>query len=133
MNVFAKITLASMKKNRARTLATVAGVMLSAAMLTAVITFGVSLLEYMAAGAALKYGDWHVAFYNVNDAFVQKQRETDGVAGVVHMRDRPTQQWKAAKTPINPIGLLPAWMSGRCRRCHFRCFLAGCRKTARRW
>ncbi len=102
MNVFAKITLASMKKNRARTLATVAGVMLSAAMLTAVITFGVSLLEYMAAGAALKYGDWHVAFYNVNDAFVQKQRETDGVAGVVAYEEIGYAAMEGGENPDKP-------------------------------
>ena len=36
-------------------------VVLSAAMITAVTTFGVSLMNYMAEVAASKYGDWQVA------------------------------------------------------------------------
>ena len=60
MNIFNKVTLQSMKKSRTRTIVTVIGVALSTAMITAVATFGVSLLNYMANGAAQKYGGWHV-------------------------------------------------------------------------
>ena len=56
MNIFNKVTLQSMKKSRTRTIVTVIGVALSTAMITAVATFGVSLLNYMANGAAQKYG-----------------------------------------------------------------------------
>ena len=47
MNIFHKVTLQSMKKSRTRTIVTVIGVILSAAMITAVTTFSVSLLNYM--------------------------------------------------------------------------------------
>ena len=43
-----------MKKSRTRTIVTVIGVVLSAAMITAVATFGVSLLNYAARGAIIK-------------------------------------------------------------------------------
>ena len=56
MNIFNKVTLQSMKKSRTRTIVTVIGVALSAAMITAVSTFAVSLQNYMENGAIQKYG-----------------------------------------------------------------------------
>ena len=60
MNIFNKVTLQGMKKSRTRTIVTVIGVILSAAMITAVATFAVSLLNYMVNGSIVKYGSWHV-------------------------------------------------------------------------
>jgi putative ABC transport system permease protein len=80
MNIFNKITLQSMKKSHTRTIVTIIGVVLSAALITAVATFGVSLLSYMANGAAQKYGDWHVAFLDVDSSFAAKQASNDKVA-----------------------------------------------------
>lgn len=50
MNIFNKITLQSMKKNRTRTLVTILGVLLSSAMIAAVATFALSLQHYMVKG-----------------------------------------------------------------------------------
>jgi putative ABC transport system permease protein len=80
MNIFNKITLQSMKKSHTRTIVTVIGVVLSAALITAVTTFGVSLLNYMASGAAQKYGGWHVKFEDVDSSFVERQASNDKVA-----------------------------------------------------
>lgn len=74
MNVFNKVALQGIRKSHARTLVTIIGAALSAAMITAVATLGVSLLDYMVRGAVSKYGDWHVAFINVDSKFVQEQR-----------------------------------------------------------
>ncbi len=63
MNIFNKVTLQSMKKSRTRTIVTIIGVILSAAMITAVATFAVSLQNYMVNGAIQKYGSWHVGFW----------------------------------------------------------------------
>lgn len=73
MNIFHKVALQGLKKNRTRTVVTVIGVVLSAALITAVLTFGVSLLHYMADGAAHKYGDWHVAFLDVDSSFARER------------------------------------------------------------
>lgn len=81
MNIFNKVALQGLKKNRTRTLVTIVGVALSAAMITAVITFGVSLLNYLTNGAAAKYGDWHVCFYDVPSSFVQEQASSQTVSG----------------------------------------------------
>ena len=56
MNVFNKIAMQGLKKNRTRTAVTIIGVALSSLMITAVTTFGVSLLDYMADGAIQRYG-----------------------------------------------------------------------------
>ena len=76
MNIFNKVTLQGMKKSRTRTIVTIIGVILSAAMITAVATFGISLLNYLAKGAAQKYGGWHVEFLNVDSSFA-KERSLD--------------------------------------------------------
>ncbi len=73
MNVFNKTALQGLKKNRARTLVTIAGVALSAALITAVATFCVSLQTYLINGAIEKSGDWHVEFYDADTSFVREQ------------------------------------------------------------
>ena len=87
MNIFNKVTLQSMKKSRTRTIVTVIGVVLSAALITAVAIFGVSLLNYMANGAAQKYGGWHVEFSDVDSSFAAKQADNDKVANTVTFKN----------------------------------------------
>ncbi len=59
MNIMNKVTLRTLKKNKTRTIVTIIGVILSAAMITAVTTFASSiqnlLLDYAISGT----GDWH--------------------------------------------------------------------------
>lgn len=83
MNILNKVALQGLKKNRTRTVVTIIGVILSVAMITAVATFGVSLLSYMADGAAKKYGNWHVAFLDVNSSFVQERMNDKEVLNTV--------------------------------------------------
>lgn len=82
MNIFHKVALQGLKKSRTRTLVTIVGVVLSAALITGVVSFGVSLLGYMTDGAAAKYGSWHVAFSDVDAAFVSEQLQDSRVASV---------------------------------------------------
>ncbi len=65
-----------MFKSRTRTIVTVTGVVLSAAMITAVTSFGFSLLDYLARGAEKKYGGWHAGFYEADASFVQEQSQS---------------------------------------------------------
>ena len=71
MNIFNKVTLQSMKKSRTRTIVTIIGVVLSAAMITAVATFGTSLLNFLLNGSIAKYGAWHIEFVDIDAAFGQ--------------------------------------------------------------
>lgn len=75
MNIFNKVTLQGMKKSRTRTIVTIIGVILSAAMITAVDTFAISLQNYMVNGGIQKYGHWHVGFFAVPSSFVQEQTD----------------------------------------------------------
>lgn len=73
MNIFHKIALQGLKKNRTRTFVTMAGVVLSTVMITAVATFAVSLQAYMVNGAIAAYGGWHIAFWDADRALLQEQ------------------------------------------------------------
>ncbi len=102
MNIFNKVTLQGMKKSRTRTIVTIIGVVLSTAMITAVATFGVSLLNYMANGAAQKYGGWHVAFLDVDSSFVQEQINNDEVANIVTFENIGYAELNDGKNPNKP-------------------------------
>ena len=59
MNIFNKVTLESLKKNRTRTVVTIIGIILSAAMICAVTTFASSIYNYALDNAIYTNGDWH--------------------------------------------------------------------------
>lgn len=61
MNVFHKVTRENLRRNRIRTLVTIAGVILSAAMICGVTTIISSLQGYMVDEAVYRTGDWTVA------------------------------------------------------------------------
>lgn len=102
MNIFNKVTLQGMKKNRTRTIVTVIGVILSAAMITSVATFGVSLLNYMANGAAQKYGSWHVEFLDVDSSFVKEQKHDNRVANTATFENIGYTKLDGGKNPNKP-------------------------------
>lgn len=102
MNIFNKVTLQSMIKSRTRTIVTIIGVVLSAAMITAVATFGVSLLSYLANGAAQKYGDWHVEFFDVPAPFVQERSHDEGVANTAAFENIGYATLDGGKNPDKP-------------------------------
>ncbi|KWX73521.1 ABC transporter permease [Paenibacillus jilunlii] len=102
MNIFNKVTLQSMKKSRTRTIVTIIGVVLSAAMITGVATFGVSLLNYLANGAAQKYGGWHVEFLNVDSSFAQERTLDKGVANTATFENIGYAKLDGGKNPKKP-------------------------------
>lgn len=64
MNVFSKVTLESLKKNRTRTVVTIIGIMLSAAMICASTTFVSSMQNFVLRCEIYSSGDWHGAVYD---------------------------------------------------------------------
>ena len=80
MNILNKVALQGLKKNRTRTLVTIIGVALSAAMITAVATFGTSLLNFLVNTMIVDYGNWHVEFTQVDSSFVQEQAANEEVS-----------------------------------------------------
>lgn len=59
MNIFNKVTLQSLKKNRTRTIVTIIGIILSAAMICAVTTFASSIYNFMYEATVWSEGEWH--------------------------------------------------------------------------
>lgn len=102
MNIFNKVTLQSMKKSRTRTIVTVIGVVLSAAMITAVATFGTSLLNFLVNGSSAKYGDWHVEFLDVDSSFVQERAHDNGVANTAAFENIGYTTLDGGQSPEKP-------------------------------
>lgn len=72
MNIFCKVTLRSLKMNRIRTIVTIIGIMLSAAMICAVTTFVSSMRNYVLNYTVYTNGDWHGAAYDAQWSDVQE-------------------------------------------------------------
>ena len=64
MNIMNRLAWRSLWKNRTRTLVTIVGIILSAAMFTAVATLGVSLRQYLVDITIYNTGDYFIRFDN---------------------------------------------------------------------
>ncbi len=102
MNIFHKIALEGLKKNRTRTFVTIIGVILSTVMITGVTTFGVSLLDYMARGAIQKYGRWSAAFFNTDESFVQERSGDKEVTDTVTFENIGYAEPESGTNPDRP-------------------------------
>jgi len=65
MNIFNKITLKDLRKNRTRTIVTIIGVILAATMITSVTTFISSLQNYILQSEIANNGNWHLRYENM--------------------------------------------------------------------
>ena len=109
MNIFNKITLQGLKKSRTRTIVTVIGVILSAAMITAVATFTVSLQNYMINGAIVKYGNWHVEIPDADSSFVLEQAQDSRVANVAALQNIGYAKLNGSRNPDKPYLFISGW------------------------
>lgn len=82
MNIFARVTWKAMWKNRVRTLVTIAGVILSAAMFTAVTTMAASLLQFLMDVEVYEDGS-HFLSCDLADESVGRALEADGAVDQV--------------------------------------------------
>ena len=83
MNIFNKVALQGLIKNRTRTVVTIIGVALAAALFTGVATFAVSLQDYMVRGAEGKYGSRHLEVFQADTSFAEQQAGNSKVAQAV--------------------------------------------------
>lgn len=79
MNPLYSYSLKSLKKNRARTIVTIIGIMMSAGLITALATLGSSMYRYMQEGYIAKSGDWHIG---ITGADKQEVEDICGEPGV---------------------------------------------------
>lgn len=102
MNIFHKVAVQGLKKSRTRTIVTIIGVILSSAMITAVITFGVSLLNYLADGAVSKYGSWNVEFLDISSSFADEQSQNSKAAETAAIEDIGYAALEDGQNPNKP-------------------------------
>ena len=84
MNVFNKVTLESLKKNRTRTVVTIIGIMLSAAMICASTTFVSSMQNFVLRCEIYSSGDWHGAVYDAVYKDYEDIRDSGKVSSAAH-------------------------------------------------
>lgn len=105
MNIFHKVTLKNLKKNRTRTLVTIIGCILSTAMVTAV---GVSLMSFqdLIRQIAIKYeGNWHVCVETSSIQETQTILESSETRDAVWLQERGTAQLDEQRNCLNVVGL----------------------------
>lgn len=84
MNVFNKVTLESLKKNRTRTIVTIIGIMLSAAMVCASTTLVSSMQNFVLRCEIYSSGDWHGAVYDAAYKDYEDIRDSDRVSSAAY-------------------------------------------------
>ena len=84
MNVFNKVTLESLKKNRTRTIVTIFGIMLSAAMICASTTLVSSMQNFVLRCAIHIDGDWYGAVYDAAYKDYEDIRDSDRVSSAAY-------------------------------------------------
>ena len=83
MNIINKVTWRYLKENKRRTLVTILGVIISTAMLTAVVTLFLALFDMMAREAIDAHGLWHAVFSVEDDkqlSIIAKDDHIDTIA-----------------------------------------------------
>lgn len=83
MNILHTFTRRALKKNRMRTWVTIIGIVLSMALLTAVIEGAYSGLVYMRGVTTEDTGDWHGYFWGLDDSTAQSVKDQDFIEDVV--------------------------------------------------
>ena len=66
MNIFQKYTIKTLKKNKTRTIVTIIGIILSAAMITAVASLITSVQNYLVQTTISNNGSWHGTVYHAS-------------------------------------------------------------------
>lgn len=77
MNIFSKLTLKTLKENRTRTLVTIAGIIISAAMFTAITTLIVSLQTYMYNSTGATEGFFHGKIMSITQEEVNEYKKNE--------------------------------------------------------
>ncbi len=77
MNIINKVTIRHLRQNKRRSLVTIIGVIISVAMITAVMTLSVSFLDLMIRQEISKNGEWHVQYKNVEKQQIEAIEQDD--------------------------------------------------------
>lgn len=79
MNIFQKYTIKTLIKNKTRTIVTIIGIILSAAMITAVASLITSVQNYLIQTVIENNGNWHGIVYSATKEQVDKLKQNSGI------------------------------------------------------
>ena len=86
MNILSKVTWKAMWKNKTRTIVTIIGIILSAAMFMAVVTLAFSLRDFMLRGTYYEQGDYYVRFSGTSQEQLEALKADERVSSVVNVQ-----------------------------------------------
>lgn len=109
MNIFHKVALQGLKKSRTRTFVTMIGVVLSVVLFTGVVTFAVSLQNYMISGAETKYGSWHVELPAADSSLKSDAVGDSRVADSVTLQNIGYAALENSKNDYKPYLFISGW------------------------
>ena len=87
MSVFRKVTRRTLAENRTRTIVTIIGILLSAAMITAVTTSVSSITEYLKECTIYRTGDWHGCFYDLPEDALEDFQAEEGIKDAAYAQN----------------------------------------------
>lgn len=113
MNILSRVTWKAMWKNRARTIVTIIGVILSVAMFTAVATMAASAWDFLYRGYRYTEGDYYVSFSFSTEEQMEALRQEKSVGsiadyqamGYVHLEDHDSQWSTYTLAAVNDVFL----------------------------
>lgn len=105
-NIFSAITLKTMRQNRTRTIVTIIGVMLSTAMITAVTTFGFSIMGFLHDYEIEQNGNWHILALDVPEEKIAELAGDERVEAAACIDELGYVRWEKAKDGGNKWGYL---------------------------
>lgn len=87
MNIVNRLTIRQLKLNKKRTLVTIIGTIISAAMITAVVSLGLSFSSLMQRQSIANNGEWHVKYEKINRVQYQQIKSDSDTKTTVLTRD----------------------------------------------
>ena len=102
MNIFNKVTLQSLKSNRTRTIVTIIGIILSAAMICAVTTFASSMQDYALREAIWSDGSWHGSEVNTDYSAYEQVCSSDKVDKAIYLQQIGHAYAEGCKNEFKP-------------------------------
>lgn len=109
MNIINKLTLRHLIKNKKQTLVTMIGVIISVAMVTAVITLGSSFMLLMQKQAIKDNGEWHVLYRNVNKEQLEAIKQDTATKQLMTSKERGYAQLPGSQNAGKPYLFIKAY------------------------
>lgn len=102
MNIFHKVTLQSLKKNKTRTIVTIIGIILSASMICAVTTFTSSMFHHALALTTYREGSWQAREEGTSFETYEKVAESEKVETAAYFQQLGYAELPERNNPDKP-------------------------------